>query len=200
MVIEAVYLVLATSGAEGVNLAVLPLTVTVPATGTLPASEKLAVVSVELFIASENVADREELSATPTAPFCGEIADTVGGVVSGTAPVVKFQMYGVDKALPAKSSAAVVMVAVYCVFDARGADGIRVTVSPFMLTVPTADAPNTVANVKLPVVNVEIVIASENLADTDELAATPVAAFAGDVERTVGGVVSKAAPVVKFHV
>jgi hypothetical protein len=72
-------------------VAVVPVTFTVPVTGVPPlvvASVKLAVVSVELSIGSEKVADTEEFSVTPVALFAGEVADTVGGVVSGTGPVV----------------------------------------------------------------------------------------------------------------
>jgi len=61
----------------------------VPVTAAPPAvvaSRKLAVVSVELVIGSENVAETEEFSATPVALVAGAVAETVGGVVSETAP------------------------------------------------------------------------------------------------------------------
>ncbi len=73
------------------NVAVLPLPFTVPATGAPPivvASVKLVVVSVALFIASEKVADTEAFVATPVALFAGDVEDTVGGVVSGAAPLL----------------------------------------------------------------------------------------------------------------
>jgi hypothetical protein len=95
VVIVAVYWVVPLSAADGVNVAVLPLTLTVPLTAVPPevvASVKLAVVSVEFVIGSENVADTGALSATPVAALAGEVADTVGGVVSGAAAVVKFQV------------------------------------------------------------------------------------------------------------
>ena len=78
----------------GVNVAVLPLTFTVPVTNAPPAMRrvKLAVVSVELVIGSENVADTEVLTMIPVAPLAGEVADTIGGVVSGAAPVVNCQV------------------------------------------------------------------------------------------------------------
>ena len=81
-------------GAVGVNVAVLPLTFTVPVTAAPPvvANVKLVLVSVALVIGSENVADTEEFSARPVAPFAGDVEDTVGGVVSGAAAVVKFQV------------------------------------------------------------------------------------------------------------
>ena len=91
----AVYWVFPLSAAEGVNLAVLPLTLTVPETAVPPevvASVTLAVVSVALVIASEKLADTGVLSATPVAALAGDVTDTVGGVVSGIAAVVKLQM------------------------------------------------------------------------------------------------------------
>ena len=114
VVMVAVYCVLATRAADGVNVAVLPLTFTVPVIGVPPeASLKLAVVSVELVIDSEKVADTAEFSATPAAAFAGFVADTVGGVVSGAAAVVKPQVKFAASAFPAASLAAVEMVAVY---------------------------------------------------------------------------------------
>jgi len=95
---------------------VLPVTLTVPLTATPPevvASVKLALVSVEFFIASEKVADTDEFSAIPVSAFAGDVEDTIGGVMSGAAPVVKFQLKLVASALPAESIASVVMVAVY---------------------------------------------------------------------------------------
>lgn len=92
--------------AEGVNVTVLPLTFTVPVIGVPPAvaaSLTLAVVSVELFIGSVNVADTEEFSGTPIAPPAGDVVDTVGGVVSGTAAVMKFHVKLAASALPAAS-------------------------------------------------------------------------------------------------
>jgi hypothetical protein len=46
--------------------------------------------------------------------------------------------------------------------------------------------------VKLPDINVDIAIASENVAVISEFKATSVSAFEGDVSRTVGGVLSRA--------
>ena len=71
--------------AVGTSMAVLPFTTTVAATGVPPAVRarvKLVLLSEELFIASEKVADIEEFSARPVAAFEGEVSDTVGGVVS----------------------------------------------------------------------------------------------------------------------
>jgi hypothetical protein len=68
---------------------------------------------VELVIGSEKVAEIEEFGATPVAPLAGKLADTVGGVVSRTAAVLKVELKSAASALPAASFAAVVMVAVY---------------------------------------------------------------------------------------
>jgi len=77
------------------------------------------------------------------------------------------------------------------VLPARLPVGVNVAVVPVMFTVPvTAVPPVVVASVKLGFVSVELVIGSEKVADTEEFSATPVAAFAGDVDDTVGGVVS----------
>jgi hypothetical protein len=168
----------------------VPVTFTVPVTVAPPPvglRVKLAVFSVEFVIASEKFADTEEFSATPVAAFAGNVADTIGGVVSGAAAVVNCQLKLAASALPAASFAAAVMVAVYCVLPARGADGVNVAVLPLTFTVPvTAAPPIVVASVKLAVVSVASVIGSENVADTEEFVATPVAAFAGNVADTVG--------------
>ena len=201
--IVALYCVPAARAAEGVNVAVLPLTFTMPATAAravVVTSVKLAVVSVELVIGSEKVTDTEEFSATPVAPYPGEVADTVVGVVSGAAAVVNVHVKLAPRALPAASCAPEVMVAVYWVLAFSAADGVNVAVLPLMFTPPLIAAPPEVATrVKLAVVSVELVIGSENVADTEEFSAKPVAALAGDVADTVGGVVSGAAPVVKVQ-
>jgi hypothetical protein len=93
------------------------------------------------------------------------------------------------------------MVAVYWVLPLRAADGVNVAVFPLMLNRPLVAAPlEVVTKVKLAVVSVEFVIASEKVADTEEFSATPLAAFAGDVADTIGAVVSGIVPVVKFQV
>ena len=176
--------------AVGVNVATVPTMFTVPVTAAPPvvvASVKLAVVIVELVIASEKVADTEEVVATPVAALAGDVEETVGGVVSGAAPVVNCQEKLPVRGLLAASLAAVVMVAVYCVLPARGAAGVNVAVVPTTSTVPlTAAPPIVVASVKLAVVSVAFVIGSEKVAEIEEFVATPVAAFAGDVADTVG--------------
>jgi len=154
-----------------------------------------------LVIASEKVADTEVVSATPVAAFAGDLADTAGGVVSGAAAVVNCQVKLAASALPAASLAVVEMVAVYRVLPARLAEGVNLAVLPLMLTAPgTAVPPAVCLRVKLAVLSVEFVIASEKLADTEEFSATPLAPLTGDVEDTVGGVVSGAAAVVNCQV
>jgi hypothetical protein len=202
VVMVAVYWVLAARGTDGVNVAVLPLTFTVPATAVPPevaTTVKLAVFRVAFVIASENVADTGTFSATPVTAFAGEVTDTVGGVVSRTAAVVKVELKLAASALPAASFAAVLMVAVCSVIAARGAVGVKVAVLPLTVTMPATAAPPEPASVKLALVSVELVIGSENVADTAVFSATPVAPLAGDMPDTVGGVVSGAAAVVKVH-
>ena len=89
------YWVLLAMLAAGLNVTVLPLTLTVPVTAApvdVAASRTLAVVRVELLIGSENVAETEEFVAIAVAAFDGDVAVTVGGVVSGAAAVVKFHV------------------------------------------------------------------------------------------------------------
>ena len=70
------------------------------------------------------------LIATAVAPLAGTVALTIGRVVSGVAPVVKVQPKLAASALPAKSLAPVVTVAVYAVRGARLAAGVKVAVTP----------------------------------------------------------------------
>lgn len=181
--------------ADGVNVAVLPLTLTRPlraAPSDVFATVKLAVVRVAFVIASEKVADTEEFSATPVAPFAGDVADTVGGVVSGTGPVVKFQVKFAASVLPAESVAPVVMVAVCGVIAARGAEGAKVAELLVATTVPATGKPAGVIRVKVLVFSVGFSMTSEKVTVVAEFTAMLIAAFAGEVEDTVGGIVSKA--------
>lgn len=94
-------------------------------------------------------------------------------------------------ALPAKSFAPVVIVAVYCALAVRLDEGTNIALMLLAITVPATAVPPAVGlKVKLVVPSEAFDIASEKLADTEELSVTPVAALAGDVEDTVGGVVS----------
>jgi hypothetical protein len=93
VVIVAVYTVLAVSGEEGVNVAVVPEYDTVPATDVLPCfSVKEVVVIVDEFIASLKAAVTLLLVTTDVAPVAGTTVCTVGGVTSACAEVVKFQV------------------------------------------------------------------------------------------------------------
>ena len=192
------------SDALGVNVAVLPDTPTVPLTGVpllVTTSVNVAVVSVALFIGSENIAANAELSAMPVAPFNGEVDSTVGGVVSGAAAVVNDQLTFDASALPATSRAPVVMVAVNCVLPASDAFGVKVAVLPDTPTEPLTGVPLLVTTkVNVAVVSVALFIGSENMAANAEVSATPVAPLSGDVESTVGGVVSGGAVVVNDQV
>ena len=88
--------------------------------------------------------------------------------------------------MPAKFAALipVVSVAVYVGPFARFADGVNVTVAPFVLTTPlTRLLPS--LSVKVSVVTVEPFMNSENVAETVVVTATPVAPFDGLVEFTV---------------
>lgn len=103
------------------NVDVKPIVPTVPVTGVPPSvftTLKLAVVNVELRMRSEKVADTKVSSVASVEPLAGTVEATVGGVVSGAAPVVNFQLKGDAMALPAASFAVVLIVAVYSVLPA----------------------------------------------------------------------------------
>lgn len=156
---------------------------------------------VELIIASEKVADIDAFSATPSAASWGTVEATVGGVVSGAAAVMKFQLKSDAMKLPEASLTVGRMFALYSVLESRGEDGVNLTVLPFTLTMPLMGSPVlTFDTMKLAAFSVELVIASEKVADTEEFVATSIAPLTGDVADTVGGVVSEAMPVVKFQV
>jgi hypothetical protein len=186
----AVYWVLGARFSPGEKVAVLPLTLTVPVTAAPPGvvfKVKVVVFSVAGAIAFEKVADTEVFKATPVAALAGLVEDTVGRVTS--VPVVKFQGKLAASAVPAASRAPVVMVAVYSVLGARFSPGEKVAVLPLTLTVPVTAAPSGVFfRVKVVVFSVEFVMATEKVADTEGLRATPVALLSGLVEDTVGGV------------
>ncbi len=81
----------------------------------------------------------------------------------------------------------------------RSADGFNVAVVPLTPTTPTTEAPPAVlVKVNEAELIVELVIASENVADTEAFSAIPVAPEPGLVLDTVGGVVS-AEVVMKFQ-
>jgi hypothetical protein len=183
-----------TSAADGLNVAVLPLTLTVPATGipsVVVTKVKLPLFNVVLVIASENVADIEELTATLDAVFAGEVEETNGAVISAAAPVVKLQLKLLSSALPDASFTALVIIAVYCVFARRLAEGTSVAVLPLTTTCPAIAPPPAVRiSRKFPVFRVALAIGSEKVADTEVLSATPVVPFGGAASETIGGVAS----------
>ena len=87
----AVYVVPYARFADGVKVAVVPLRVADPVTDEAPAlSWKVAVLT--FFTASLNVAVTGVLTETAVAPLTGLVALTVGGVLSGAAPVVNDQV------------------------------------------------------------------------------------------------------------
>src|SRR5580704_13065494 len=81
VVIVAVYRVPLVRFAAGVNVAVVPAYVIMPATAVVPgpASVKVAALMVAAFMAALNVAETGELTNTPTAPLIGTVETTVGG-------------------------------------------------------------------------------------------------------------------------
>src|SRR5439155_576552 len=109
-------MVLGARSPTGVKLAVLLATsyTTVPATAVSPGpvSKKLVVPMVAGSIASLKAAVMVWLIATPVSASAGRMALTVGEVVSGVGPVVKLQIMSVLSALPARSLAPVLILAV----------------------------------------------------------------------------------------
>src|ERR1041384_2481941 len=95
-----------------------------------PINLRLAVFKVNGSIASLKVALMVWLIGTAVAPLAGTVALTDGAVVSGVAPVVKLQLKAVNSALPARSLAPVVIVAVYAVSGARAMPGVKVAIKP----------------------------------------------------------------------
>ena len=187
----------------GTNVAVEPLTLTVPLTTAPPVTRnvKLAVLTVEFVIASENTAEIEVFKGTPAEPIAGDPAKTVGGVVSGRAAVTKFQAKSDGIALPAASATPLAMVTTYSLLGSRANRGVNLAVFPIKTIVPSIiDPVADETTVKLPALTVELVIASENVAEIEVFTATPIEALEGKVEDTAGGVASVAVPVVKNHV
>src|SRR5439155_25131625 len=81
-------------------------------------------------IASLKVAAMFAVMPTRVAVMGGTVALTVGRVVLGVAPVVKLQLKPVGSALPARSLAPVVIVAVKVALGARVLTGLKVAVTP----------------------------------------------------------------------
>jgi hypothetical protein len=190
--IAAVNTVLGASAAVGVNVAVVPAKVTVPVTGVTPGPVKVKVATLIVagFIASLNVAEIAELTATPMDPFTGTVETTVG---LGVGTVVKVHTKSAASAAPVRSFAPVVIVAVYRVPVARIVVGVNVAVVPAKVTVPVTGVTPGPVKVKVATLIVAGFIGSLNVAETGVLTGTSVAPIVGTVETTVG------APVVKLH-
>ena len=77
----------------------------------------------------------------------------------------------------------------------RSADGVKVAVVLLALTVPVIGKPPRVARLMVAVFSVDFNITAEKVTVIAEFTATAVAASAGEVEETIGGVVSAASVV-----
>ncbi len=166
----------------GVNVAVVPAKVTVPATGVTPGpvKVKLAALIVGGFIGSLNVAETTVLTGTPVAPIIGTVETTVG------APVVKLHTKLSGSAFPSVSAAPVVIVAVYIVLAAKAAIGVNVAVVPEYATVPVTEIPPGAVTAKVEVFIVPAFIALLKVAEMTCEIGTPLAPFAGTVAITAG--------------
>src|ERR1044071_7214095 len=127
-------MVLAARGLNGLKVAVTPAYVTVPITGVVPCCKvKVMVVVVKGSIASLKVAAIFWLTGTPVAAIAGTVKLTIGAVVSRAASVVKLQIKSLApevSALPARSLAPGLILAVYKVLGARLTSGMKVAVKP----------------------------------------------------------------------
>jgi hypothetical protein len=137
VVIVAVNKVLLARMFVGVNVAVVPAKVTVPATGVAPGPAKVNVAALIVagFMASLNVAEIVVLAATPVAPLTGTVETTVGA-----AAVVKVQTKLAASPAPVRFLAPVVIVAVNTVLVASVVVGVNVAVVPPKATVPATGA------------------------------------------------------------
>lgn len=101
-----------------------------PATGAVPCFKvKVVALTVRGSINSLKMAVILLLMAAPMATLAGMIELTVGDLVSGVAPVVKFHVKALASALPATSLAPGVIVAVNAVPGAREVNGVKVAVT-----------------------------------------------------------------------
>src|SRR3989339_1000471 len=152
-------------------------------------------VIVEGSIASLNVALTALLVATPVALSAGFVRITVGAALSRAAPpapVVKVHMKFAASALPARSPAPVVIVAVNRVLSGSvaGVVGVKVAVlaTAAYVTFPATVVPPSVVftTVKVVLPIVAGFIASLKVAVGLEVVKTPVAALPRIVEVTMG--------------
>jgi hypothetical protein len=114
VVIAAVYVALPASTEDGVKVVTVPARLTAPVTGApLPSFRvKEAVETVERSTGSLKVAVTVVLTGTLVVLAAGVVPVTVGGVMSGAAPVVNVQEYREAKVFPARSLIPVVRAAV----------------------------------------------------------------------------------------
>ena len=133
VVIVAMYKVLVARVVVGVNVAVVPAKVTVPATSVAPgpAKVKVAELMVVAFMASLKVAEMGVLMGTALDPLTGTVEMTVGGEA-----VVKVHTKLAANGTPVRFFAPVVIVAVNTVPVARIVVGVNIAVVPANVTVP----------------------------------------------------------------
>jgi hypothetical protein len=191
VVIVAMYRVLVARMVVGVNVAVVPAKLTVPATGVAPGPTRVKVVAlmVAAFMASLKVAEIVVLMGTAVDPLTGTVEITVGGEA-----VVKVHTKLAASGTPVGSFAPVVIVAVNKVPVARIVVGVNVAVVPAKVTVPATDVAPGPVKVNVAALIVAGFMASLKVAEIGVLTATPVAPFTGTVETTVAG-----GAVVKVH-
>jgi len=176
--------------------------VTTPVTAVEPAvvfKVNVVAVIVDASIDSEKVTETVVFLGTLIAPSAGLVGDTtVGGVVSTVNEKLKL----LANAFPARSFTPVVTVAVYCVLFTSGADGVKdaVFVAAVYETVPVTSAEVAVTR-SVTVVALIVVgsIGSLNVMVIGPPVADVVEPAAGDVDTTVGGVVSGPVPVMNVH-
>jgi hypothetical protein len=142
VVMVAMYKVLVARIVVGVNVAVVPAKVTVPATGVTPGPDKVNVPALIVagFMASLKVAEIAVFTGTAEDPLAGTVKMTVGGEA-----VVKVHTKLATSGTPVRFFAPVVIVAVNKVPVARIVTGVNVAVVPAKVTVPaTGVAPGPV--------------------------------------------------------
>lgn len=101
------------NGTEGVNVAVVALYITAPEIEIVPFFRvKVAEFTVDAVKVSLKVAVTAWFSPAPVDVSAGLTDETVGGVISGAAPVVNVHVYVAAIALPNKSLTPLEMEAV----------------------------------------------------------------------------------------
>jgi hypothetical protein len=81
------------------------------------------------------------LVGTLVAPLAGVVEVTAGAVVSLLTPVVKLQIKACPIAMPARSEAAALTLAVYVVLGIKLRAGLKIAVRPYTLTPPLTIVP-----------------------------------------------------------